>query len=167
LTNDPEAGRAALAKLTEPDFRLGAELLKQGQGDQAEKVFAKLGEQKQHEKNLYLALQIGQLLYEHKRFAALQRGMEHQCELWPHDPRPFNLLGLALLEAEPRQAALAFKNALRCDVRFEAAYLNLAQAYQLANDAASARLCLRRYLAVLPDGIHAADARRRLAAVDN
>lgn len=166
LTNDPLAARAALAELADPDFQRGVGLLAQGKGDEAEQVFEKLGTQKRHEHNLHLALQIGNRLYEHKRLSALQRWMEQHCEQPPPDARKFNLLGLALLESQPRQARDAFKNALRCDVRFEPAYLNLAQAYQLANDPNAARLCLQRYLALLPDGVYAADARRRLAAVD-
>src|SRR5207248_1178876 len=129
-------------------------------------VFQGLLKQKRHERNLHLALQMGKLLYEEKRLSALQGLIEEHGERLPHDARKFNLLGLALLEGQPRQAVDAFKNALRCDLRFEPAYLNLAQAYQLANEPQSARMCLQRYLALMPDGDYAADARRRLAAVD-
>jgi hypothetical protein len=164
LTNDAAAGQAAVAGQTDPDLGRASELLQQGQGEQAEQLFENL--LKRHEHNLHLALQIGRLLYEGKRMTALQRLMEQQCERLPRDARTFNLLGLALLEAQPRPAAEAFKNALRCDLHFGPAYLNLAHAYQLANEPHSARMCLERYLALMPDGIYAADARRRLAAVD-
>jgi tetratricopeptide (TPR) repeat protein len=166
LANDSAAGQTALAGLTDPDFRRGEEFLAQGRGEEAEQVFQKLVKEKRHEKNLYLSLQIGKILYENNRHAALERLMEQRCELMPHDARKFNLLGLAVLNSQPQQAITAFKNALRCDLRFGPAYLNLAQAYQAANDLESARLSLRRYLAILPDGVYAADARRRLAAAD-
>jgi tetratricopeptide (TPR) repeat protein len=166
LTNDRATGQAALRELADPELARGQQLLEQGRGEEAQQVFEKMLKEKRHEKNLYLNLQIGKLLYEHNRYAALERLMEHQCDQLPRDARKFNLLGLALLNGQPQQAINAFKSALRCDVRFGAAYLNLAQAYQRANDLESARLCLRRYLAILPDGVYATDARRRLASVD-
>jgi predicted Zn-dependent protease len=164
LTNDPAAASAIVAELTDPELSRAVELLQQGKAEPAEQTFQSL--LKRHEQNLHLALQIGKLLYEAKRLPALQKLMEDQCDRLPRDPRKFNLLGLALLESEPRQAVDAFKNALRCDLRFEPAYLNLAQAYQLTNDPQSARMCLERYLAFIPGGVYAADARRRLAALD-
>jgi predicted Zn-dependent protease len=166
LTNDAAAANAIVAELSDPELSRAAELLQQGKAESAEQVFQSLLKQKRHEQNLHLALQIGELLYEAKRLPALQKLTEDQCDRLPHDARKFNLLGLALLEGEPRQAVDAFKNALRCDLRFESAYLNLAQAYQLANDPQSARMCLQRYLAFIPGGVYAADARRRLAGVD-
>jgi tetratricopeptide (TPR) repeat protein len=166
LANDSGAVQVALRELADPDFGRGQELLQQGKGEEAERVLQEMLKQKRHEKNLYLNLQIAKLLYDHHRQAALERMMEHQCDVPPRDARKFNLLGLVLLDAQPQQAINAFKTALRCDIRFGPAYLNLAEAYQRANDLESARLCLRRYLAILPDGVYAADARRRLAAVD-
>ena len=165
LANETSAGQAALAGLTEPDLARGRELLEHGRAEEAEEVFEKMLKLTGHEKNLYLNLQVGNLLYENKRYAAVQRLMEHQCDLKPHDARKFNLLGLSLLNTQPQQAINAFKSALRCDLRFGAGYLNLAEAYQRVNELASARLCLRRYLALMPDGVYAADARRRLGAV--
>ena len=158
--------RALVAELTDGELNRAVELLQQGKAESAEQVFKNMLKERRHEQNMHLALQIGKILYDGKRLAALQQLMEEQCDRLPHDARKFNLLGLALLEAQPRQAVDAFKNALRCDLRFEAAYLNLAQAYQLANDAPSARMCLQRYLAFIPGGAYAADARRRLVAVD-
>jgi tetratricopeptide (TPR) repeat protein len=166
LTNEPASASAVVAELIDPDLARAVELFSQGKAEAAEQTLQGLWKQKRHAHNLHLALEIARLLYENKRLATLRRLLEEQCEHLPRDARTFNYLGLALLETDPRQAPDAFKNALRCDLRFEAAYLNLAQAYQLANDPASARLCLQRYLTLLPHGVYAADARRRLAAVD-
>jgi hypothetical protein len=91
--------------------------------------------------------------------------MERECQERPYNARKYNLLGLALLRTDPQKAVDAFKNALRCDLHHGPAYLNLAQAHQQANDVFSAQRCLQRYLELMPYGIHATDARRRLAAL--
>jgi tetratricopeptide (TPR) repeat protein len=164
LANDPAVGRAAVAALTDPDLARGADLFRQKKGDEAERVLRDLLKQKRHERNSYLALEVGKLLYDNGRKESLRRLLEAECEKDPPEARKFNLLGLAQLDADPRQAIESFKSALRCDLRFGPAYLNLAQAYQANNEPRSARQCLIRYLELLPDGPYAADARRRLAA---
>jgi tetratricopeptide (TPR) repeat protein len=80
----------------------------------------------------------------------------------PPDPRTFNLLGLAQLPTSPQQAADAFKSALRCDLRYGPAYLNLALAYDRLGQRPAAVLCLRRSLQLMPQGPLARDAQRRL-----
>jgi len=116
-------------------------------------------------------MEVGKLLYEHHRKAALRRLMERVSQEKPYDARRFNLLGLANLrdrdqpadsDTKPQVAIEAFKNALRCDLQFGPAYLNLAQAYEEAGNTSAARQCLLRYLQLLPDGPFAEDARRRL-----
>jgi len=85
----------------------------------------------------------------------------------PQDARKHNLLGLAYLDTNPVEAIGHFRTALRCNLYFGPGYLNLAQAYEKSQDLASARLCLRRYLDLMPHGHHAADARQRLAKLAN
>jgi hypothetical protein len=177
LTNDPEAGLAVAQSWADPSLARGADLLQQGKGDEADGVLLALVAQERHEKNANLALHVGKLLLEHKRKAAVVKLMERQRELEPKDARKYNLLGLALLlpqqkegdpERTPQEAVDAFKNALRCDLQFEAGYLNLALGYQRAHDRASARACLVRYLELFPRGRYVGDAHRRLAEfVDN
>jgi hypothetical protein len=163
LANDPAAGQAAVAALSDPDLARATELWQQNKTDEAETMLLKMVEKERHKKNRRLVLVVGQLLYEHNRKLALQRLMEQQCQVWPHDARQYNLLGLALLETKPREAIEAFKKAVRCDLHFEPAYLNLAQAYERVNDRDAKRSCLYRYLRLRPDGVYADDARRRLA----
>src|SRR5262249_10141163 len=143
------------------------DLLKQNKGEEADRVLLTITKRKRHEPNYQLVLHIGKLLYEHNRLAALRQLIERQCELPPMAARKFNLLGLAYLETEPRQAVDAFKNALRCNLYFEPGYLNLAQAYQKLEDREAARQCLLRYLRLLPDGDLAADAGMRLHDLDS
>jgi tetratricopeptide (TPR) repeat protein len=163
LANNLAAARDAVVALSDPELSRATELLKQNRADDAENTLLKMMEQGRHKNNRRLGLVVGQVLYEHNRKSALQRLMEDQGKLWPHDARQYNLLGLALLETKPREAIEAFKNALRCDLNFGAAYLNLAQAYERVNDQDSKRLCLHQYLKLRPDGVYADDARQRLA----
>jgi tetratricopeptide (TPR) repeat protein len=125
-----------------------------------------LVDKKQHRANYHLALHVGRLLYEHNRLAALRQLMERQCGLKPLDAGKFNLLGLALVREDPRRAIDQFQRALRCDLRFGPAYLNLALAYQAIDEPRSARQCLRRYLKLEPAGVCARDARRRLQELE-
>jgi tetratricopeptide (TPR) repeat protein len=166
LTNDARAAQEAAAKLVDPDLASGADLLKQGQPKEGEKLLDELLGRPQHQRNYHLGLAVGQLFYEHRRFETLHRLMEGQCIQQPADARKFNLLGLALLERQPREAAGAFKKAIRCDLSYGPGYLNLAQAYRLSNDTPSAVACLRRYLEIQSFGPQAADAARRLAALE-
>jgi hypothetical protein len=178
FANDPAEAKKALAELEDPDLARGKDLLKQGKADEGEDVLFKMLKQKRHEKNYHLALQVGAALYAHNRNQALRGFMEEQCQQWPPDARKFNLLGLALLDFNPQKAVEAFQKALRCDLRFEPGYLNLAQAYQKVpssspaagsgpvGDFDAASLCLLRYLELMPQGAYAADARQRVAALE-
>jgi hypothetical protein len=164
LANDRKTGQANAAAPADPDLQRGIMLLKQDKGGEADQVLLDMMKQKRHEHNLYLVLHVGKLLYEHKRSAALHQLLEKRFELTSADARLYNLLGLADLETEPRQAIDAFKNALRCDLHFGPAYFNLAQAYRKIEDKEAARRCLLRYLRLRPDGDAdlVADAERRL-----
>jgi hypothetical protein len=167
LCDDPTAANEALAKLIDPDLARGTDLLKQNQGDEADRVLLEM--MKRHENNYYLILHVGTLLREHGRKKALADLLQPLLErldgrpaALPRDVRLYNLLGLAALGSEPTKAITAFQNALRCDMDCGPAYLNLAQANTLAGRARDARLCLRRYLALFPKGEWAEEARRRL-----
>jgi Tol biopolymer transport system component len=161
LTNDPASAQKALKSLADPELAKGADLLKDRKtAAEAEKVL--LGVVTRHEQNYRLALHVGKLLYEHRRLTALNKLMQRQCDREPRDARKYNLLGLAFLETDAQRAIGEFRNALRCDLYYGPAYLNLADAYQESGNANAAAACLRRYLQLLPGGPLAADARRRL-----
>src|SRR5262249_28562458 len=132
---------------------------------EAERALLKMMKEKQHESNRYLALHVGRLLIEHKRFDALKSFMEKQVND-PPDARAYNLLGLAVLDSDPETAIGHFKDALRCDLYFGPGYLNLSLAYEKALKRQEAQLCLRRYLKLFPFGSNAGDARQRLAALE-
>ncbi len=93
--------------------------------------------------------------------------MKLESRRQPYDARKFNLLGLGQLGQNPSDAANSFKSALRCDLHYGPAYLNLAQAYQNTNNPAAAAQCLQRYLQLFPAGPLARDAQRRLGALLN
>ncbi len=173
LCNDPAAANEALAKRVDPDRARGSALLQRGNDDEADRVLLALV--KRHEGNQYLAVEVGTLLYRHgrtKALAELIKPLRAQLDAGgqglARDPRLYNLLGVAALEGDPHGAIVAFQDALRCDLNYGPAYLNLADAHEKAGRVADARLCLRRYLKLFPDGEWADDARRRLAvAGDN
>jgi tetratricopeptide (TPR) repeat protein len=163
LANDAAAARQALAKLTDPDLARGEELLKQQKEEEADALL--LAVVKRHERNTPLALHVGRLLYDHRRVQALQDLSGLVAKHGREDPRYFNLLGLVIALTDRAQAIEEFKTALRCDLQYGPAYLNLAQTYQDMGDPSAARRCLRRYLKLMPKGAYAEDARRRLSAV--
>src|SRR5262249_44584664 len=105
------------------------------------------------------------VLNDQRRFDALRQLMEQQIRRLPDDPQKHNLMGLALLESDPGAAVEQFKTALRYNLHYGPAYLNLSQAYQKLLDTVSARLCLKRYLRLMPYGAAASDVRQRLAAL--
>ncbi len=145
----------------DPDLERGVALLKDGQGDEADRVLLELT--RRHGGNYHLALHVGTLLCEHGRkdvLRTLAKGLNADAL---KDARVYNLVGLALLDDDPRGAITAFRNALRCNLYHGPAYFNLAQAYEKLNDLPSARLCLRRYLKLMSFAPLAEDARRRLA----
>jgi tetratricopeptide (TPR) repeat protein len=166
LTNDPGAAQAAVAKLVDPDLARGRELFEKDQSPEAERVLEAMLKREKHKANFHLALWVGKLLYEYKRFQAVERLTSRICDQEPYDARKFNLQGLAKLDREPDQAIKAFKKAIRCDLHYGPAYLNLAQAYRQSNDTQSAIACLRRYLELSPYGPFTADASQRLAVLE-
>lgn len=163
LSNDATAATAALAALVDPDLERGTVLLRQGKGNEADQVFEDLV--LRHERNACLVVHVGKLLYDGNRRPTLLRIMEKQCARGqPPDPRKYNLWGLSLMTGDTRQAINAFKAALRTDLNYGPAYLNLAEAYKQSGQLDAARACLQRYLRLMPEGPLAADARRRLGA---
>lgn len=167
LSNDTMSAQAALESLIDPDLAKAVELFKQNMGGEAEKILVNLMQRPPHDTNYHLALCVGQLFYEHNRKVALEQLMEEQCRKEPRDARKFNLLGVSQLMVKPGEAIDSFKNALRCDLHFGPAYLNLAQAYEKCARYQPARECLLRYLELMPHGAQAADARRRLSVIKN
>jgi len=166
LCNDPAAARKLMEARVSPELARGAELLQKGQAEEGEKALVALAEAEGNRDNLYLSVAIGKLLYAQGRLAMVRRLMEKQAAREVCDPAIYNLLGLTQLEAQPREAVNAFKKALRCDLRFGPAYLNLARAYEKSNEPVAARMCLRRCMNVLPGSPVASDALRRLGILD-
>jgi tetratricopeptide (TPR) repeat protein len=166
LANSPAAGKEGLQALADPGLTRASELFKQSKTDEAEGVLVQVVQQERNENNTYLLLAAGKLLHEQKRLKVLRKALERRVNGGPPEPRLYNLLGLALLETEPNRAAQQFQNALRCDLYYGPAYLNLAQAYEKAGNPVAAGQSLRRLLKLQPAGPLAADARQRLAALD-
>jgi hypothetical protein len=166
LANDPAAGKAVGEKLADEALEQAVKLFGDKKEKEAERVLLKMMKEKKHEANRNLALHVGRLLFEHQRFEALRGLMEKQVNEPPPDARVYNLLGLALLEADPDGAINHFKDALRCDLYFGPGYLNLALAYEKSLKREEAQWCLRRYLKLMPLGSNAGDARQRLAALE-
>jgi tetratricopeptide (TPR) repeat protein len=162
LVNDAASGREAAAALVDPDLERATKLLNDGKAEEGEKVLLALVEREAHQRNRYLKAHVGMLLYEYGRKDALRRLLDSATERGTVSAGLSNLQGLLVLDTDPRQALVAFKKALRCDLHFEAAYLNLAQAYEQVSDPAAARACLRRYLELFPQGPLSADALERL-----
>jgi tetratricopeptide (TPR) repeat protein len=172
LTNDPSKSQAIIEKQVDPELAKGVDLLKQGKGYDADQVF--LGVAQRHKTNVPLALHLAHLMMENQRKGALRQLMQTQCGQQPLDRRKFNYLGLAFLRpgpndpidtgADPQQAIDAFKKAIRCDLQFGPAYLNLADAYKQADNLPAAVQCLDRYLELMPNGPYARDVKLRLRA---
>jgi hypothetical protein len=168
LSDDAAAARQALDKLTDPELARATDLLKQGKGAEADRILIDVA--KRHPGNHALIVHVGTLLQEHGRTKALVElcrplleQIDAQGGTLPRDPRLYNLVGIAALESGSDKAVLAFHVALRCDLEFGPAYINLSQAYMKAGSAEQVRLCLRRYLKLFPKGAWADEARRRLA----
>jgi hypothetical protein len=164
LGGDLSTAQPALDSLADPDFASAEQLLRTGAAEPAEALLLKMLGKSQHAGNHVLVVQTANLLHEHGRSKAFRQVMEKECEAPLLDPWRYNLLGLARLQDDPRGAIDAFKYSLRCDLRFEAGYLNLALAYERAGQPAKAHACLRHYQALMPAGKYAADAARRLTA---
>jgi WD40-like Beta Propeller Repeat len=145
----------------DPDLARGTALLKEGQGDEADRVLLEMT--KRHAGNYHLALHVGALLADQGHTGGLRTLVGRLDADALKDARVYNLMGVSRLDDDPRAAAVAFRNALRCNLYFGPAYFNLALAHERLNDVASARLCLRRYLKLMSYAPLADDARRRLA----
>ncbi len=159
LTPRPGAVRQHVPA-ADADLARGVGLLKDGKGAEAERVLT--GMLARHAGNLHLTLHVATLLHDHGRADAF-RELARKLDVDKlKDSRAYNLVGVSLLKEDATAAAGAFKNALRCDLHFGPAYFNLAEAYALRKDAEAARLCLRRYLDLMPFHPSAEDARRRL-----
>jgi hypothetical protein len=168
LSDDAARAKEALGKLTDPDLARGRDLFTQGKDAEADRVL--LDTVKRHVGNYALAIHVGTLLHQHgrnKALAELAKPWLDQLDLQggglPRDARLYNLIGIAALDSGSDKAVLAFQSALRCDLEFGPAYLNLAQAYTKSGSADQVRQCLHRYLKLFPKGEWAEDARRRLA----
>jgi hypothetical protein len=166
LTNDPDRPDAT-AFLADPDLARAEALLKLGNGAVADRILLDMMKWRQHERNSALLIHVGKLLHDHKRGAALNTLMTKHCPADSTDPRKYNLLGLALLDADPNAAAVQFKNALRCNLRYGPAYFNLATACEKSGNRLAAIQCLRRYLKLLGYSPLVEDARQRLAALED
>jgi predicted Zn-dependent protease len=166
LTNDPAAAKEALKELGDPDIGRALELFEDKKEREADRLLLDVAGRKKNADNRYLLLHVGKVLYEHGRHEALRKLLEPRVDVEPRDEHRYNLLGLALLDSDPGAAALQFKNALRCNLYYGPAWLNLAQAYANGNDRTSAGQCLRHYLRMMPYGPQAEDARQRLALLD-
>jgi tetratricopeptide (TPR) repeat protein len=168
LSDDAARAKEALGKMTDPDLARGSDLLQQGKDAEADRVL--LDMVKRHGGNYALAVHVGTLLHQHactKALAELAKPWLDQLDAQggglPRNARLYNLIGISALESNSDKAVLAFQTALRCDLDFGPAYLNLAQAYTKSGSADQVRQCLRRYLKLFPRGEWAEDARRRLA----
>jgi tetratricopeptide (TPR) repeat protein len=166
LSNDPTGSAKAVAPMIDPALAQGVELLAKKKGDEADRVLEDL--LKRHGGNCRLGLQVAGLLHENGRTRSLERTagfLEKLSAVFPVEAEAYNLFGLIWMPGKPEKAIEEFKNALRCDLNYGPAYLNLAQAYAQRNDPEAARPCLRRYLKLMPEGDYARDARRRLATL--
>jgi hypothetical protein len=165
LANDPAEGRKAVQPLTDHDWVRGIDLLQQNKAEEGERLLLHLVGRKALANNRFLAVRGAEELAKHKRWEALRQLMEPRVRQQPADPANHRLLGLALLDADPKAAVVQFKTALRYNLYDGGSYFNLAQAYQNMGDRESARLCLKRYLKLMPYGPLVQDARQRLAAL--
>ncbi len=159
LAHDPAVRTHVPA--ADPDLARGIALLREGRGDEADRILLNLTQRRAG--NYHLAVHVGGLLSEHGRRDALRTLAQRLKPDVLKDASVYNLVGASLLDDNPVAAITAFRNALRCNLYHGPAYFNLAQAYEKSNDPASARLCLRRYLKLMGYGPLADDARRRLA----
>lgn len=148
----------------DPDLARGITLLESGKEKEADTVLVGLCER--HRGNLRLALHVATRLYDRGRSEALARVIGQIDAEKVKDARAYNLLGVSLLKIDPAGAVEVFRKAIRCDLRFGAAYLNLAEAYRAQQNPVAARECLERYLTLAPYGPASADVRRRLAELD-
>jgi tetratricopeptide (TPR) repeat protein len=167
LANDLSAVQPAIAGLSDPDLASAEKLFRDGAAEKAEALLVKMLEKKQYAGNHVLVIHAASLLERYGRTKVFRQVIEKECEAPFHDARRYNLLGIARLQEDPRGAVDAFSYALRCDLRFDAGYLNLALAYDRAGEPVKAQACLRRYLSMKPGGKYAADALRRLTAWGN
>lgn len=156
LATDPAAAKPALDKATGPAI----DALAKADGAEADKAAQELV--KRHERNFALLRHVVEVLCHKERYDTARDLLQRPATL-PPDPRLHNLLGVALLPTDKNAAIKSFQDAIRCDLTFGPAYLNLAQAYWESGQITNARQCLRLYLRRAPKGELVADAQRRLS----
>jgi len=165
LANDHEAGTKAAEQFADPALERARQLLRQNQAAEAERLLVGMLKREKHAQNEHLAGDVARMLHEHGRFEAMRQVVEPRAHQKPPSPQKYNLLGLALMESEPKLAIVQFRTALRYDLHYGPAYLNLARAYEKTKDYQSAILCLKRFLKLMPYSLLAPDVRQRLAVL--
>jgi tetratricopeptide (TPR) repeat protein len=169
ISNAPSADVAqALAKLVAPNLDRGIKLLADpGTAAEGERILLDLALSKKAEHNAVLTLRVVEALSAHDRSTAARKVADRLVRIMPEEARYENALGVARLatDQEPNEALNLFEKALRCDLKYGPAYLNLALGYERIGKRLEARQCLRRYLELLPNGDLAEDAKNRLNAL--
>lgn len=164
MGNTAAALRRGVESLTDPDLKRASELFERKKSEEAEQLLLALLQKPKHTANRLLKLHVARMLCEEERGKAVIALLDPEAgRPLERDARVCNLLGLAVLETDPKRAVEYFHTALRCDLYFGAAYLNMAEAFRRLKNVESATLCLRRYLKLQPYGTYAIDARHRLA----
>lgn len=167
LTNDPNNNTDWLKEFADPDLERGEKLLREAQKEEGVRVLRELLQREQHQENAYLALHVGALLYEHGMMQEVVDLMKRHARRPGLAAEKYNLLGLAQIGTNPQEAISSFRTALRHNLQHSPAFLNLAMAYEKANDFNAAVLCLRRYLQSDSIGPYGRDAQRRLGELQD
>jgi tetratricopeptide (TPR) repeat protein len=166
LCGDITQAAPALAGFVDVRLAEANKLFKDGEAEKGEQMLLQMLADKRQAGNHVLALRAAELLQEYGRNKALREVMEKECETPLANARRYNMLGVARLKDDVAGAIDAFKFALRSDLQFDEAYLNLALAYQRSGSLNQAKQCLTRYLNFRPDGKYAPEVRSRLAVLD-
>jgi hypothetical protein len=160
-------GRDAAARQSPTLTSPAQELFAQKKPDEGQQLLLDLVKRPKHTANQVLKLHAAKLLCENGRGKAAVPLLDPGNGPLPSNARLYNLLGLAVMETDPNASVPHFRNAMRCDLYFGPAYLNMAMAFEKAGDPGSSSLCLRRYLKLASFGPYAADARQRLARLQD
>jgi tetratricopeptide (TPR) repeat protein len=164
----PTDAAKALEKMVDPNLDRGIKLLADpGTAAEGERILLDLVLSKKAERNAVLTLRVLEALSAHDRSTAARKVADRLVRIMPEEARYENALGVARLatDQEPLEALKLFEKALRCDLKYGPAYLNLALGYEKIGKRLEARQCLRRYLELLPNGDLAEDAKNRLNAL--
>jgi tetratricopeptide (TPR) repeat protein len=155
----------ALDGMVDPNLDRGIKMLANpGTAADGERILLDLGLSKKAERNAVLTLRVLEALSAHDRSTAARKVADRLVRIMPEEARYENALGVARLatDQEPNESLKFFEKALRCDLKYGPAYLNLALGYEKIGKRQEARQCLRRYLELLPNGDLAEDAKNRL-----